>query len=393
MTTVYETLAPVTEAVTDAVTDAVVSEGVTFSEFLYKGWLGILGERGSLPHVAIYFAVIVLCALLGYFLGSVNFAVVISRLKFHDDVRNHGSGNAGATNMMRTYGKAAGIATLAGDILKGVVAVMIARFLVGEVWAYMTGMFCVIGHAYPCYYRFKGGKGVAVTAAIALTLEPLAFLLIFSVFAIIVGFTKYVSLGSIMAALMYPLFLNNILESRFGHADLRMLFVFVICILVIWLHRENIKRLQEGRENKISFKKDKKQFPHYPEFFVVMTPQHLVYGCGYYWMMPETVKAMRELIESNHPAWQKALKAYENQDVFTLEDDKYKRSKYPAYPENIRNWLDSRNICCVKETTDFDLVFSDKLGRKLCEDLKLMKDVYDFLVVCENHARGIIKYN
>jgi glycerol-3-phosphate acyltransferase PlsY len=257
MTTVYETLAPVTEAVTDAVTDAVVSEGVTFSEFLYKGWLGILGERGSLPHVAIYFAVIVLCALLGYFLGSVNFAVVISRLKFHDDVRNHGSGNAGATNMMRTYGKAAGIATLAGDILKGVVAVMITRFLVGEVWAYMTGMFCVIGHAYPCYYRFKGGKGVAVTAAIALTLEPLAFLLIFSVIAIIVGFTKYVSLGSIMAALMYPLFLNNILESRFGHADLRMLFVFVICILVIWLHRENIKRLQEGRENKISFKKDK----------------------------------------------------------------------------------------------------------------------------------------
>ena len=143
----------------------------------------------------------------------------------------------------------------------------------------------------------------------------------------------------------------------------------------------------------LSFKKDKKHFPHYPEFFVVMTPQHLVYGCGYYWMMPETVKAMRELIESNHPAWQKALKAYENQDVFTLEDDKYKRSKYPAYPENIRNWLDSRNICCVKETTDFDLVFSDKLGRKLCEDLKLMKDVYDFLVVCENHARGIIKYD
>ncbi len=258
MTTLHETVAPVTEVLTDAVTEAVGSEGVTVSEFLYKGWLGILGEQGSLPHVAVYVAVIALCALLGYFLGSLNFAVVISRLKFHDDVRNHGSGNAGATNMMRTYGKGAGIATLTGDILKGVVAVVIARLLVGEVWAYLAGMCCVIGHAYPCYYRFKGGKGVAVTAAIALVLEPFAFLLIFAVFAIVVGFTKYVSLGSIMAALMYPLFLNSILQSRYdGHADQRMIFVFVICFLIVWLHRENIKRLHEGRENKIRFKKDK----------------------------------------------------------------------------------------------------------------------------------------
>lgn len=261
MTTLIETTAAVTEAATEAITEAVttgVAEGgVTFSEFLYKGWLGILGEQGSLPHVAVYIAVIALCAVLGYLLGSLNFAVVISHLKFHDDIRKHGSGNAGATNMMRTYGKAAGIATLLGDVMKGVVAVLIARMLVGEVWAYMVGMCCVIGHAFPCYYHFKGGKGVAVTAAIALVLEPLAFLLILAVFVIVVGFTKYVSLGSIMAALLYPLFLNNILKSRFGHADLRLVFVFVICLLVVWLHRENIKRLQEGKENKISFKKDK----------------------------------------------------------------------------------------------------------------------------------------
>ncbi len=264
MTTLSETMATITEAVTEVMTEAVTTGAAdgadaTFSAFLYKGWLGILGEQGELPHIAIYIGAIVLCALLGYFLGSVNFAVVISRLKFHDDIRNHGSGNAGATNMMRTYGKAAGIATLAGDIMKGIVTVMIARMLVGEVWAYLAGMCCVIGHAYPCYYRFKGGKGVAVTAAIALILEPVAFLVIFAVFAIVVGFTKYVSLGSVMGALMYPLILHNILESRFGHSDIRMIFVFVICFLVIWLHRENIKRLQEGRENKISFKKGKKK--------------------------------------------------------------------------------------------------------------------------------------
>lgn len=141
----------------------------------------------------------------------------------------------------------------------------------------------------------------------------------------------------------------------------------------------------------LSYKKDKKEFPHYPEFFVVLTPQRLLYGCGYYYMKPETVKAMRELIEENHPSWKKALKAYENQDVFTLEGDAYKRSKYPGYPENIRNWLDRKEVCCTHYSTDFDLVFSDKLGQKLCEDLVLMKDVYDFLILAENRARGIIK--
>lgn len=141
----------------------------------------------------------------------------------------------------------------------------------------------------------------------------------------------------------------------------------------------------------LSFKKDKKEFPHYPEFFVVLTPQKLLYGCGYYYMKPETVKAMRELIEENHPVWQKALKSYEKQNVFTLEGDAYKRSKYPDYPENIRNWLDRKEVCCTHYSTDFDLVFSDKLGQKLCEDLVLMKDVYDFLILAENRARGIIK--
>lgn len=143
----------------------------------------------------------------------------------------------------------------------------------------------------------------------------------------------------------------------------------------------------------LSFKKDKKQFPHYPEFFVVMNPQMILYGCGYYYMMPETVKAMREMIENNHPAWKKALKAYENQDVFTLGGDAYKRSKYPDYPENIRNWLDRKCIQVARYSTDFDLVFSENLGKKLCEDLVLTKDIYDFLVIAENHARGIIKYD
>ncbi len=251
-----ESTTVITEALTDAATGAVGSGGMTLAEFFYKGWLGTLAEQGSIP-LALWFAAIVFCALLGYFLGSVNFAVVISRVRFHDDIRNHGSGNAGATNMTRTYGKAAGVATLAGDILKSVVTVLLARFLVGDVWAYLAGMCCALGHAFPCYYRFKGGKCVAVTAAMALVLEPLAFLAIFLIFVVIVGFTKYVSLGSIAAALFYPLILHNILETRYGHGDLRIVFVFVICALVVWLHRENMKRLYAGTENKINLKKGK----------------------------------------------------------------------------------------------------------------------------------------
>ena len=140
----------------------------------------------------------------------------------------------------------------------------------------------------------------------------------------------------------------------------------------------------------LSFKKDKKEFRHYPEFFVVMTPQMLMYGCGYYYMKPETVKA---LIEEDHPSFRKALKAYESQNVFTLDGDMYKRTKYPEYPENIRNWLDRKTVCFTRYSTDFSLVFSDKLGKTLCKDLVLMKDVYDFLILAENKARGIIKYD
>ncbi len=246
-----------TAAVTDAVTGAAEEGALTLGSLLYKGWLGVLGESGRIP-VWLYIAGIVFCAVLGYLLGSINFAVVISRLKYHDDIRKHGSGNAGATNMSRTYGKSAGIATLGGDILKTVTAVLIARLLCGEVIAYMTGMFCAIGHAFPCYYRFKGGKCVAVTAAMALMLNPVAFLFIFLIFAVMLVVTKYVSMASISAALMYPLILYNLTKERFQHGDLRVIFVLIVCVLIVFLHRENIKRLLDGKENKIDFKKSGK---------------------------------------------------------------------------------------------------------------------------------------
>ena len=169
-----------------------------------------------------------------------------------------GSGNAGATNMSRTYGKAAGIATLAGDILKTVIPVLVAKLLVGEVLGYLTGLMCALGHAFPCYYKFKGGKCVAVTAAVLLIMEPLAFLFLFIIFAAVVLATKYVSLASIFTALISPVIIHNFIKNKcYGGGHIGIIFLIVQCLLVVFLHRENIKRLLNGKENKFAFKKKK----------------------------------------------------------------------------------------------------------------------------------------
>lgn len=140
----------------------------------------------------------------------------------------------------------------------------------------------------------------------------------------------------------------------------------------------------------LSFKRDKKEFPHYPEFFVVLNPQMFLFGCGYYWMEPKTMEKVRELVLSDHPAYLKAQKAYKKQSLFRMEGDYYKRTKYPAESSEKREWLDKKGICFTHYSTDFSLVFSDNLAEYLCQNLSLMKDVYDFLILAENMARGLI---
>lgn len=140
----------------------------------------------------------------------------------------------------------------------------------------------------------------------------------------------------------------------------------------------------------LSFKRDKKEFLHYPEFYVAMNPEMLMYGCGYYYTKPETMKCIRELILTDSPEYKKAYKAYKAQNIFTVEGDSYKRSKYPELPEEKRLWLDKKSICFSHYTNDFSLVFSDSLAEKLCQELILMKDVYDFLIYAEYKAGGLI---
>lgn len=224
----------------------------------------ILLESGSINIIwLVLFALVSLA--LGYFLGGVNCAIVVSRLLYHDDIRKYGSKNAGMTNILRTYGKGAAALTLAGDILKTVIAVLVSRVIFGEPGAYIAGLGSVIGHIYPCYFGFKGGKGVAAVAATILCTNPLCFLILFAVFAVIVIGYKYVSLGSVMCMMLYPVLINRL---GGGKVDIiTTTCTFLIAALVIFKHKDNIKRLLKGNENKISLsgKKDKKKSYDSPE--------------------------------------------------------------------------------------------------------------------------------
>lgn len=195
----------------------------------------------------------ILIALVGYLLGSINFATFISKLKYKDDIREHGSGNAGMTNMMRTYGTKAAALTLAGDALKAAVAIFIGTLIMGNAGAYVAGIGSVIGHTWPLYYNFKGGKGVVTAITMILCTKPFVGLLLLALFVAIVAATKYISLGSIMCSLIYPVFLSN--SGPIGLVEL--ICAFGVVILLVFNHRSNIKRLYNGQENKFAFKKSK----------------------------------------------------------------------------------------------------------------------------------------
>ena len=204
---------------------------------------------------------IVLCIVVPYFLGSINFAIILSRKMNNDDVRRHGSGNAGATNMLRTYGKRAAIMTIGGDMLKAAVSVLFGIFIFGNNGGAIASFFVVFGHMFTIYFKFKGGKGVASAAMAILVLSPPTFAFMLAVFLIIAIGTKYVSLASIMAALIYPLLIYR-MDAFFSigeGAGTRFIFALLTCCFVVFMHRENIKRLLAGTESKLSLGKSKKK--------------------------------------------------------------------------------------------------------------------------------------
>ncbi len=231
-------------------------------QIISKGLAGILVSKYEVfGGTASYFVLItamLLCIIIPYFLGSINFALILSKKMYNDDIRNYGSGNAGTTNMLRTYGKGAAVKTFLGDGLKTLVACVAGYLFLGYLGCYLAGLFCVIGHAFPIFYKFKGGKGVVVAAISILMGNPVVFLILLIIFAIIVISTKFVSLASVMCMILYPLILNGVQTVLVGGATLEVPISLCVALLIIFLHRSNIKRLYMGTETKsILFSKNK----------------------------------------------------------------------------------------------------------------------------------------
>lgn len=211
-------------------------------------------------------ATYIIIAIIAYAIGSINFSVILSKKIAGFDVREKGSGNAGTTNMLRSVGKKAAAITLLCDILKGVVAVLIA-LIVGKIvknvdkslLVQIAGILVVLGHTFPIFFEFKGGKGVATSLGV-LIMTNWQIGLICLVFAIVImAVTKMVSVGSIGAAILFPVLTLFINTNFIVQANGIKYFAFslILAALVIFNHRENIKRIASGTENKLSFKKTK----------------------------------------------------------------------------------------------------------------------------------------
>ena len=201
----------------------------------------------------------VIIATIAYLIGSVNFSVIISKKMAGFDVREKGSKNAGTTNMLRTVGKKAAAITLVCDILKGVVAVILAKLLsesVNEAIAtQIAAVLVVIGHTFPIFFGFKGGKGVATSIGILLVMNWQIGLICLSYGIVIIALTRMVSLGSISAAILFPILTIFITEHYIADGANFTVFGIVIAAIILFNHRANIKRLNNGTENRISFKK------------------------------------------------------------------------------------------------------------------------------------------
>lgn len=184
-------------------------------------------------------------AIAAYLLGSISSSIVLSKLVFRTDVRKQGSGNAGATNVARNFGLKAGVATLLGDMLKTVAAMAIGVLLGGDLGKAVAGIACLLGHFFPVFFGFKGGKGISVGAVVAAFVGWQHFAFVLAMFALGMALTRIVSVGSVMAAASLPVALL-----LFGGTGPEAVLSVVGAVLVIWMHRENIRRLLRGEEKK-----------------------------------------------------------------------------------------------------------------------------------------------
>ena len=212
-------------------------------------------------------ATYIIIAIIAYAIGSINFSVLISKKMAGFDVREKGSGNAGTTNMLRSVGKKAAVITLLCDILKGVVSIGVA--LIGgnivknvdkAVLVQIAGILVVVGHTFPIFFEFKGGKGVATSLGVIMMINWKIGLICLVFALVIMAFSRMVSMGSVGAAILFPVLTLFINTNFIVEASGMKYFIFsvILAVMVIFNHRANIKRIANGTENKLSFKNTNK---------------------------------------------------------------------------------------------------------------------------------------
>lgn len=216
--------------------------------------------------MAIYIYIIM--AVIAYLIGSVNFSVIFSKKFAGFDVREKGSGNAGTTNMLRSVGKKAAALTLICDIAKGILAILTAKLLglipdvEPEIMVQIAGIAVVLGHTFPIFFKFKGGKGVATSIGIILLTNWQIGLICLIFGLLLAALTRMVSLGSVTAAILYPVLTITLMDNPYYFVlsegnDGKKYFVYsiILAVIILFNHRTNIKRILEGKENKLSFSK------------------------------------------------------------------------------------------------------------------------------------------
>ncbi len=237
---------------------------------LNNGLISAIGFGSNYAFILTFLGFFLVSMIGAYLLGSINSAIIVSKLLYHDDIRKHGSGNPGLTNMLRTYGKGGAGLTLLGDVSKTGLALLLCGFFFGfhydhgisgpDGLCYVAGLFAVVGHMFPVYYKFKGGKGVLSTATLALILTPIPAVILILLFIGVVAASKYVSLGSVCGAILYPIVVNAyfhiVLTGK--TPGLISLSSIIIAILIVWCHRGNLQRISDRTERKISFGGKKK---------------------------------------------------------------------------------------------------------------------------------------
>lgn len=211
-------------------------------------------------------ATYIIVAVIAYLIGSINFSIILSKKMAGFDIREKGSGNAGTTNMLRSVGKKAAVITLICDILKGVVSILIAvlagkiiKNLDNALLVQLAGIFVIIGHTFPVFFKFKGGKGIATALGVLLMINWQIGLICLIFALVLMALTKMVSVGSIAAAILFPILVafidQNYIVPTSNSNWSYLVFSIIVALLVIFNHRANVQRILNGTENRLSFKK------------------------------------------------------------------------------------------------------------------------------------------